>query len=347
MNPALRVLSPGLMTTVQDLGRPGLQHLGIPVGGALDPLSLRAANALVANPPNSAALEVLYLGPTLVVEADDVRIAIVGAEAEIALRSEHSKSRWMRKPGNRSMRLRRGDTLRIGSPVGRAVGYLAVEGGFDIKPILRSVSTCMRGGFGGCNGRALAVGDCVPLSQATVNEQREVCLEGLDLRCPKTVRVIAGPQADYFSDDELKAFFKSEYAVSQGSDRMGMRLDGRKIRHACGFNIASDAIAPGSVQIMGNGQPIVLLADRQTTGGYPKIATVISADLPALGRLPVGAPIAFEPVSMADALAARRKHLALLEGIGRMIKPLKHADEEVIHRLNDNNLISGVVAAVA
>ena len=123
---------------------------------------------------------------------------------------------------------------------------------------------------------------------------------------PSRVRAIAGPQSDYFADAEIAGFFETQYTVGAGSDRMGMRLEGRRLAHARGYNITSDGIAPGSIQVPGNGQPIVLLADRQTTGGYPKIATVISADLPALGRLPIGAKIRFEPVTIETAHAARR-----------------------------------------
>ena len=172
--------------------------------------------------------------------------------------------------------------------------YVAVEGGFDIEPTLGSVSTDIRGGIGGWQGRALAAGDRLPLRLMRATERDECRIEGLDLKTPSVVRAIAGPQSDYFAEVEIAAFFASEYKVGAGSNRMGMRLEGRPIAHVRGHNITSDAIAPGSVQVPGDGQPIVLLADRQTTGGYPKIATVISADLPALGRLPIGAKFRFE-----------------------------------------------------
>ena len=347
MTPALRVLSPGLLTTVQDLGRLGLQHVGIPTSGALDPVGLRAANALVGNPPNAAALEVAYLGPALAVEAEDVRLSVAGADADIVIVSDAAASSGERIKGNRSIRLHQGNVIRIGSLIGGALVYIAVEGGFDIAPVLGSASTYIRGGFGGWQGRALAAGDRLPLRRAKASEQAEFQLEGLDLLPPKKIRAVPGPQADYFSETEVAAFFGSEYTVSQGSDRMGMRLSGRQIRHARGFDIISDAIPPGAIQIPGNGQPIVLLADRQTTGGYPKIATVISADLPALGRLAIGARIAFAAVSIEEAVAARRAHLATIEQIAHMIKPLKYTAEEMTQRLSDNNLIDGVVEAVA
>jgi biotin-dependent carboxylase-like uncharacterized protein len=345
MMPALRIIAPGLLTTIQDLGRPGHQHLGIPPSGALDALSLRAANALVGNAAGSGALEVAYMGPTLAVEADDVRIAIVGGAAPVEIHPEGAALLGARVECMRSVRLRRGDVIRIGSLSGAAVLYVAVEGGFDVAPVLGSVSTYIRGGFGGLNGRALLAGDRLPLVRDSATERHECLIDGLDLRPRALIRVIAGPQSDYFSEHAMARFFEGEYTVGTGSDRMGMRLTGPPIDHLRGFNITSDGIAPGSIQVPGNGQPIVLLADRQTTGGYPKIATVISADLPALGRLPIGARIGFEPVTLAAAQAARR---GLFEEIARLpdrIVPLRRAGADVTARLYDSNLISGVADA--
>jgi biotin-dependent carboxylase-like uncharacterized protein len=343
MSPALRVISPGLLTTIQDLGRPGHQHLGIPVSGALDPISLRAANALVGNAPGTGALEVAYVGPTLSVEADDVRMSFVGAKVAIEILPDINASAGTLIGAMESIHLRRGDVVRIGSLWDATTLYVAVEGGFDIAPVLGSVSTYIRGGFGGWQGRALAAGDLLPLVQNTATEHDEFRLEGLDLSAPERFRVITGPQGDYFSEAALASFFESEYTVGAGSDRMGMRLDGPHLNHLRGHDITSDAIAPGSIQVPGNGKPIVLLADRQTTGGYPKIATVISADLPALGRLPIGAKVAFEPVTIDVAVAARHKLLAEIEGIGSMIVPRTQTGADVTPRLLDSNLISGIV----
>jgi biotin-dependent carboxylase-like uncharacterized protein len=225
--------------------------------------------------------------------------------------------------------------------------YVAVEGGFDIAPVLGSVSTYIRGGFGGWQGRALKAGDTLPLVRSTASERDEWRIDGLDLSPPARFRVIAGPQCDYFSARGNAIFFESDYVVGAGSDRMGMRLSGHRVEHVRGFNITSDAIAPGSIQVPGDGQPIVLLADRQTTGGYPKIATVISADLPALGRLPIGARIAFEPVTTGTAEAARRKFLAEIDGLSARVTPLRETGTDVAPRLMARNLISGVVDAYA
>jgi biotin-dependent carboxylase-like uncharacterized protein len=326
MRPALKVVVPGLWTTIQDLGRPGFQHLGIPVGGALDPISLHAANLLADNPPGTGALEVAYLGPTLLVEADDVRLSIVGAKAVINILPHISASKGESIEEPRSVRLGRGDVLRIGALSGGSVLYIAVEGGFDIAPVLGSVSTCVRGGFGGWQGRRLLAGDRLPLRRTAAIAREEVRLDGLDLSPPARFRVIPGPQCDLFSEHGLGTFFESRYTVTAHSDRMGMRLRGPALAQRRGMDIVSDAVAHGSIQITGNGQPIVLLADRQTTGGYPKIATVISADLPALGRLPAGVTIAFEPVSLDAADAARRKLLAQINALPERIVPLRRTD---------------------
>ncbi len=200
------------------------------------------------------------------------------------------------------------------SPISR------VEGGFDITPVLGSLSTYTRGGIGGIEGRALKAGDAIPLRLPAAPEREEQMLPSLDLAPPKRFRVILGPQDDYFTEAGIATLLGATYTVTPATDRMGMRLDGPKLEHAKGYNIVSDGIAPGSIQVPGNGLPIVLLADRQTTGGYPKIATVISADLPALGRLVPGSKMAFEAVDIEAAEAAARllaAELAAMPGAHR------------------------------
>src|SRR5262249_34958648 len=302
-----------------------------------------AANALVGNAAGAAALEVAYVGPTLAVEADDVRLAIVGADAAIDVLENETATGGRHVGGRRTFRMHRGEVLRIGALARGAVLYVAVEGGFDIAPVLGSVATCIRARFGGWQGRPLMAGDMLPLCRMQARERAEVALEGLDLAPPPRFRAILGPQADCFAEQEIAAFFASEYTIGAGSDRMGMRLAGRPIKHLTGFDIVPDGTAPGSIQIPGNGQPIVLLADRQTTGGYPKIATVISAALPALGRLAAGTKIAFEPVTIEQAEAARRAFVADLDRLHERIVPL--ACPDVLPILLACNLISGVVDA--
>lgn len=344
MSQALRIISPGLLTTIQDLGRMGHQSLGIPVSGALDPVALRAANALVGNPPGTGALEAAYVGPSFVVEADDVRVAFVGPRTAIEILPDESASAGTLIGTMESIRLQRGDVVRIGSLAGAATLYIAVEGGFAIEPVLGSVSTCIRAAIGGWQGRALRYGDRLPLVRGTATERDEWRLDGLDLSMPRRIRVVLGPQDDYFSESSIARFFDSEYTVAAGSDRMGMRLEGPPLEHIKGYNITSDAIAPGSIQVPGNGQPLVLLADRQTTGGYPKVATVISADLPAFGRAAVGTKISFEPVTLAAAAQARRLAIEDLNHLPDRIVSL-NSEGDLGPRLLGNNLISGVVDA--
>lgn len=343
MTAALAILEPGLQTTVQDLGRPGYQHLGVAVGGALDSLSFRAANILVGNAPEVGALEVAYLGPKLRVEADSVRFACVGANVSVDVFPDETAQTGIPVGTLRSFTARRGEVIRIGALQDSAVMYIAVEGGFALQPVFGSVSTYIRGGMGGWHGRALVTGDHLPLQRDSGRERDEYELSDLDLSLPPRFRVIVGPQSDYFSEAALRVFFDSDYTVKPDSNRMGMRLAGPKLEHAQGFNIISDAIAPGSIQVPGDGQPIILMADRQTTGGYPKIATVISADLPALGRVRLGAKVAFAEVTLEEASRLRRQLLDDIEAMPGRLTTYKPGD--MTSRLFGANLISGVVDA--
>jgi biotin-dependent carboxylase-like uncharacterized protein len=211
--------------------------------------------------------------------------------------------------------------------------------------VLGSLSTYTRAAIGGLEGRALRAGDAIPLKLAIAPEREERMLPALDLAPPKRFRVILGPQDDYFTQEGIAALLASTYTVTPASDRMGMRLTGPTIAHAKGYNIVSDGIAPGSIQVPGNGLPIVLLADRQTTGGYPKIATVISADLPALGRLVPGAQVAFGAVDIEAAEAAARRLAADLAALSDRIVPARREPVLDAARLLAENLVSGVADA--
>jgi biotin-dependent carboxylase-like uncharacterized protein len=241
--------------------------------------------------------------------------------------------------------LHRGQTVRIGALAGSAVAYLAVEGGFDIAPVLGSRSTYTRAAIGGFEGRALKAGDAIPLKLEAAPEREERLLPSLDLAPPKRFRVVLGPQEDYFTEAGIATLLSATYTVTPATDRMGMRLDGPKLEHAKGYNIVSDGIAPGSIQVPGNGLPIVLLADRQTTGGYPKIATVVSADMPALGRLVPGAKVAFEAVGIEAAEAAARQLAAELGSMADRIIPARREPAVDAAKLMGENLVSGMVDA--
>lgn len=344
MKPSFHILNPGLMTTVQDLGRSGFHNLGIGTSGALDPVALRLANLLVGNEPGMGGLEVLYVGPSLEIEAESVRMSFVGV-ATVEIRKHRAAASGRRIDTMRSVLARRGEVVRVGSVTVGAALYIGVEGGFDIEPILGSVSTNIRAGIGGWHARALITGDRLPLLRGRASDRSEALVGEIVLRPPHRIRAIPGPQADHFDQAEVFKFFASEYTVQAGSDRVGMRLQGEPIRHAKGFNIASDATAPGSIQVPGTGHPIVLMADRQTIGGYPKIATVISADLPALGRLSIGQKIGFEAVTVATALAFRRQMLSEMEKLPAHIVPIAPSDGDIEGLMLGQNLISGVVDA--
>lgn len=344
MSAVLKVVQPGLHTTVQDLGRFGHQDVGVPVSGPLDSESLRLANALAGNPPGTAALEILVQGPTLEVAADSVRLALTGTQTGIEIRGDETAPRIL--PPWRSLRLRRGQIFRVGALSDSACAYLAVEGGFDIAPCLGSVSTYARGGLGGLAGRPLQAGDLLPLALEEATDRGEAALRQVpDLGLSRPVRVVLGPQDDHFTAEAVRTFLSAEYRISPNADRMGFRLEGPKLEHRDGYNIVSDGIVTGAVQVPGSGQPILLLADHQTTGGYPKIATVISADLPVVGRRRPGSSIRFAAVDVAEAETIRRRQEATLQRLARQLQPVAESGDIDLASLYSGNLISGVVSA--
>lgn len=321
MKPALKIIAPGVHTTVQGARRIGYQDVGVPGSGPLDPVSFRLANALVDNASDAAALELLLQGPTCEVRADAVRLALVGRSAGVEVRPGSAPG----IPAGQSVRLTRGEVFRIGSLGDSACAYLAVEGGLDVPPVLGSVSTYVRGAIGGFEGRRLQKGDFVPLRLADAKVRAESALSrALDLGIERPVRIVLGPQADYFTDEAVRTFLSSAYTVSHHSDRMGFRLEGPPLAHAKDYNLVSDGIVPGSIQVPGSGQPIILMADHQTTGGYPKIATVVSADLPLVGRRRPGRPIRFATVDVRQAERLRREQEAAIRREIQALRPMAH-----------------------
>ncbi len=342
MTAALKVLRGGLCTSIQDRGRPGYQAVGVPVSGALDWMSLAIANRLVGNADGEGALEILIAGPEFEVDADSVRIALAGTEASIEMLGEGATTR----PAHRSVTLRRGQSFRIGRLGDTACAYLAVEGGFDLPRCLGSLSTHVRGGFGGFEGRALRPGDRLKLAREAAGERDEAEIAPPPSPDPSApVRVVLGPQDDHFTEKAIEIFLSGDYVVSAKSDRMGLRLDGPALKHRGGADIVSDGIAPGSVQVPGNGLPIVLLADRGTTGGYPKIATVISADIPMLGRRRAGQALRFAAVDVASAESVRRAQDQALRSLLAAARPIPAVASLSVRALYDQNLISGMVDA--
>ena len=310
MSAALEIVAPGIHTTLQDRGRIGYQDVGVPASGPLDRIAFRLANALVGNAQDAPAVEMLLQGATFRVLADSVRVATVGGTASIELRSGAAR----RIVGGQSVRLTRGDVFRIGAFGDALCAYLAVERGFDVPRVLGSASTYVRGAIGGLHGRRLMAGDRVPLASDAVRPRAERTLaRAAGPALDQPIRVVLGPQDDYFTGAAIETFLASTYTISAQSDRMGYRLEGPALAHAKGYNIVSDGIVSGSVQVPGSGQPIVLMLDNQTTGGYPKIATVISADIPVLGRRKPGRTIRFVAVDVREAARLRREQEAWLE----------------------------------
>ena len=341
MSAGLEVIAPGLMTSVQDRGRFGYQALGISVSGALDPDSFDIANLLAGNEADTGALEIRMLGPTLKVTADSVTVALAGTAIAIEVLAPEKE----RIAACRSVTLHKGQVFRVGVVGDSAVCYLAVHGGFDLPDVYGSQSTCMSAGFGGFNGRILEQGDCLPLRlSASASQSHRILRRPSNPDSSPVIRVIAGPQDDYFSTAGIETFFSTGYTVSQAVNRMGMRLEGAAVTHEKGYNIASDGIVRGAVQVPGNGLPIILLADCQTTGGYPKIATVISSDIPKLGRMMPGADVRFEAVSVEEAEAVASEHHKRKTALIESIESFSGSVQQLEHLLMTQNLISGVTA---
>ncbi len=298
----VRVHGPGLLTTVQDLGRPGWGRFGVTGGGALDRAALILGNRLVGNEPGAAALEVTLVGPRLAFEAPTV-VAVTGADLGARVEGQMAP-RWspFLVPAGGEL------VFAPGGPVGRgARAYVCVAGGFDLPPVMGSRSTDLTGAFGGLEGRALRTGDRLPVGTSDRPVEDLLRLELADgaptYQSPATARVVLGPQQDRFTDAGVAAFLGGPYSVTSRADRMGVRLIGPPVAHSRGADLRSEGIAHGAVQVPGNGQPIVLLAGRQTVGGYPKVATVIGADLDRLAQLRPGDTVAFEAVDVAVARA--------------------------------------------
>jgi allophanate hydrolase len=281
------IRQPGPMLTVQDLGRTGLQQLGVSGSGPMDGLSMRIANWLVGNDDGMALLEFAGTGGTFEV-GEPVRFAVTGGAVDVTVDgAPHAV--W------ESYTLMPGQSLRVGGLRGAVWGYLAFSGGIETQPVLGSRSTHLRSAIGGLDGRRLASGDQLPLG-------RTAPASLLALRQPLhrpagPIRVLEGPQADFFDELEWSNFLDGPFVVSGTRDRMAQVLDGPMIRSFKGNDIVSDGTVSGSIQITASGRPIVLMAERQTTGGYPKIATVASVDLPRLAQATTGSLLRFRMIS--------------------------------------------------
>ncbi len=332
--PTLVVVSPGLLGTVQDLGRPGLQRQGVSEGGAIDPRALWEGAALLEQPATLAALEMTLVGGTFRAEGAPVRVALTGAAFEVAVNETPM-------PWRTAFTLSPGQSLTIGRARDGVYGYLHLQGGIDVPSVLGSRSTHVRASFGGIEGRAVRAGDRLCAGAAAARSDTDI-LDVPAPAAPTVVRILWGVHADEFTPDERARFLATTFRLAAQRDRMGARLDGaeRPFTTARGLKLISDAVVLGDVQIPGDGQPVVLLADRQPTGGYPRIATVSSADLPAFAQLPTGAPVRFAATTPEDAVAALRARHDELSSLPERVRRLWPAEH-----LRSINLIDGVHAA--
>jgi antagonist of KipI len=300
MMSAIQVIHSGFFTTVQDGGRFGYQKAGVSVGGVMDSFASRLANLLVENDPNEATLEITMNGPTLRFETDAL-IAICGGSFRCTLNGE-SVSMW--KP----LVARSGDILSIGACQNGYRAYVAFAGGLDIPLVMNSRSTHVQAHIGGFHGRALQSGDVLPLRSNTLTIPESPIRWGIAFSTRnyinarrKIVRVVEGPEYHMFTEQSQERFFSSTYEVTTQSDRMGYRLQGQALERMTNQEMVSEAVTFGTIQVPKNGQPIVLMADCQTTGGYPRIAQVIRIDLPILAQARPGDLIQFQKISWQEA----------------------------------------------
>lgn len=300
------VQAPGLFTTVQDLGREGYGPLGVSPSGGADPVSLRIGNRLVGNPESAAALEMTLTGGAFTFEAAAL-IALTGADFGASIDSV-SLPMWC------SIEVQPGQTVALGPSRSGARAYLCIQGGIAVEPFLGSASTHVLSGLGGFDGRALRKGDRLELGAANpLFRKRTLAPKMLERLEPRNIiRVTGGPQGDWFANSAWRTFCDGAFRVSEQSNRMGIRLEGPPIPLESSREMITEGVSLGAVQAPPSGQPIILFVDQQTTGGYPKIANVISADVHSLGQLRPRDVIRFERIEMSAARSLLLEQEALL-----------------------------------
>ncbi len=323
--------------SLQDGGRKGYQRYGLSGSGPMDRLAMAAANALLRNPPDASVLELGLGGGRFRMEGDGGTFAVAGAPCGLRIEGVPTAC-------HRTIQLRPGQELAIDPPREGAFVYLAVAGGFQEAAQLGSVSLHLRAGIGGRQGRLFTTGDRLAFVASSGAGSRARGLERIALDRDAPIRVMLGPQADRFPQVGIDTFLSATFTVSHRADRMGYQLDGPPVTHgADGFNIVSDATVAGSIQVPGTGLPIVLMADRQTTGGYPKIATVISADLRRLAQRRPGDVVRFEPVDLGVAREAAFQQARQLAQLPDRVRPLAGIESD---RLISANLAGEAIDAL-
>lgn len=310
--PFLKVIHPGPLSTVQDLGRFGYLKYGLPPSGPADEFSFKTGNALLGNPPEAACLELTVGGGKYLI-LEDSTIAITGADMRPKINGSPAKN-W------ETNFLKKGDTLEFSLVTSGCRSYLCVSGGIDVPPVLGSRSTYLLANIGGINGRPLKEGDILLRGEGRKTAHRFLPRELVpQYLSPFELRVILGPQEDHFSREGINTFLQKEFTVSPQSNRMGYRLEGPKIE-TLKKGIISDAVPLGAIQVSGDGNPIILLWDRQTTGGYPKIAVVIKPDIWKIGQSKPGEKIRFRKVEMEEALFIYHHYISNLCWIENLLK---------------------------
>jgi len=306
----IRILDAGPQTTVQDLGRTGQMRYGIPPSGPVDRFAFVLANRLVGNADTAAVLECTLMGPRFEVTAAG-SIAVTGADMPVSVNGRDAAG-WA------TLTVKPGDVVKLGSARTGVRSYIGFAGGLDVPLVLGSRSTYLRGRVGGLQGRALKKGDELGVFQSGSVRPRRVAQGAIpDYTGEPTIRAVLGPQADRFTPEGLGALFGGRYEVLPQSDRMGSRLRGPRIDHARGHDIISDGIALGSIQVPGDGQPIVLLVDRQSTGGYTKVATICSSDIWRVCQARPGQSLRFQSIGVEEAHRLLRQADAALEAAVR------------------------------
>ena len=314
-NNFFEVLRPGINTTFQDKGRFHMQHFGVTPGGCMDIKSFLIANALVGNSPNEGVLEFAYQGPLLKLIKGKIKIAITG---NVLFQIIKSNKETINGACNRTYNLDERDQIDVLATKQSAYGYMAVEGGFDIKPFCKSISILARAQIGPNEGKKIKKNDKINIKS---NSKNKKIFETKVLNKDRnTIRVLKGPQFYYFAKKSQKDFFSKNYKITNLTDRMGMRLEGETIKNNVSANIRSEGITKGAIQVPADGQPIVLLTDYPTIGGYPKIANVISADYHLLAQKMPGEKILFQTVELQEAEQLYKEHLGSISEIIKNIK---------------------------
>ena len=314
-NNFFEVLRPGINTTFQDKGRFGMQHLGVAPSGCMDHKSFLIANALVSNDEKEGVLEFAYQGPLLKLAKGKTKFAITG---NVLFQIINSKNETISGECNRSYDLDEGDQIDILATRQSVYGYLSVEGGFEVEPFCNSISILARANIGPNEGKKINIKNKIPLK--TNRKEKNNYAVNFSLEKKNVIRILKGPQFDYFSESSKKEFFFKEYKITNLTDRMGMRLEGKVLKNIVSTNIRSEGITKGAIQVPEDGQPIVLLTDHPTIGGYPKIANVISADYDLLVQKIPGTNISFKCIDLQE---AEQLYKEWCSNISKIIKDIK------------------------